>query len=71
MTSLFGVPVDAAYHLVSGFTRFLTPALGGLAENSAMLFSARALQGAFAAIMAPAALSLLTLASVVYVSYHH
>ena len=35
-------------------------ALGGLAQNSAMLFSARALQGAFAAIMAPAALSLLT-----------
>ena len=37
-------------------------ALGGLAENSAMLFSARALQGAFAAVMAPAALSLLTVA---------
>ena len=37
-------------------------ALGGLAQNSAMLFSARALQGAFAAIMAPAALSLLTVA---------
>ena len=37
-------------------------ALGGLAENSAMLFGARALQGAFAAIMAPAALSLLTVA---------
>ena len=35
-------------------------ALGGLAQNSAMLFSARALQGAFAAIMAPASLSLLT-----------
>ncbi len=35
-------------------------ALGGLAGNAAMLFSARALQGAFAAIMAPAALSLLT-----------
>ena len=35
-------------------------ALGGLAQNSAMLFSARALQGAFAAVMAPAALSLLT-----------
>ena len=35
-------------------------ALGGLAQNSAMLFGARALQGAFAAIMAPAALSLLT-----------
>jgi EmrB/QacA subfamily drug resistance transporter len=37
-------------------------ALGGLAQSSAMLFSARALQGAFAAIMAPAALSLLTVA---------
>jgi EmrB/QacA subfamily drug resistance transporter len=35
-------------------------ALGGLAQNSAMLFSARALQGAFAAVMAPASLSLLT-----------
>ncbi len=37
-------------------------ALGGLAQDSAMLFSARALQGAFAAVMAPAALSLLTVA---------
>jgi EmrB/QacA subfamily drug resistance transporter len=37
-------------------------ALGGLAQNSAMLFGARALQGAFAAVMAPAALSLLTVA---------
>jgi EmrB/QacA subfamily drug resistance transporter len=37
-------------------------ALGGLAVNSAMLFGARALQGAFAAVMAPAALSLLTVA---------
>ena len=35
-------------------------ALGGLAQNSAMLFGARALQGALAAVMAPAALSLLT-----------
>jgi EmrB/QacA subfamily drug resistance transporter len=35
-------------------------ALGGLAADSAMLFGARALQGAFAAVMAPAALSLLT-----------
>jgi EmrB/QacA subfamily drug resistance transporter len=35
-------------------------ALGGLAQNQAMLFGARALQGAFAALMAPAALSLLT-----------
>jgi EmrB/QacA subfamily drug resistance transporter len=37
-------------------------ALGGLAPNAGVLFSARALQGAFAAIMAPAALSLLTVA---------
>jgi EmrB/QacA subfamily drug resistance transporter len=36
-------------------------ALGGLAQNAAMLFAARALQGAFAAVMAPAALSLLTI----------
>ncbi|MGH3733150.1 MAG: MFS transporter [Acidimicrobiales bacterium] len=35
-------------------------ALAGLAQNSAMLFGARALQGGFAAAMAPAALSLLT-----------
>ena len=35
-------------------------ALGGVAVNSAMLFGARALQGAFAAVMAPAALSLIT-----------
>lgn len=35
-------------------------ALGGLAENAGMLFGARALQGAFAAVMAPAALSILT-----------
>jgi EmrB/QacA subfamily drug resistance transporter len=35
-------------------------ALGGLAQNSAMLFGARALQGAFAAVMAPSALSLIT-----------
>jgi EmrB/QacA subfamily drug resistance transporter len=35
-------------------------ALGGAAQNEAMLFAARALQGAFAALMAPAALSLIT-----------
>jgi EmrB/QacA subfamily drug resistance transporter len=35
-------------------------ALGGLAQNAGMLFGARALQGAFAALMAPSALSLLT-----------
>ena len=37
-------------------------ALGGLAPTASLLFGARALQGAFAAIMAPAALSLLTVA---------
>jgi EmrB/QacA subfamily drug resistance transporter len=37
-------------------------ALGGAAVNQGMLFGARALQGAFAAVMAPAALSLLTVA---------
>jgi EmrB/QacA subfamily drug resistance transporter len=35
-------------------------ALGGAAANEAMLFSARALQGVFGALLAPAALSLLT-----------
>ena len=35
-------------------------ALGGAAVNQGMLFGSRALQGAFAAVMAPAALSLLT-----------
>lgn len=34
--------------------------LGGIAQNSAMLFSARALQGVFAALLAPAALSLIS-----------
>jgi len=31
MSALFGVPVDAAYHLVFALTNFLTPVLGGLA----------------------------------------
>jgi EmrB/QacA subfamily drug resistance transporter len=35
-------------------------AVGGLAQDQAMLFGARAVQGAFAAVMAPASLSLLT-----------
>ena len=35
-------------------------ALGGVAVNAAMLFGARALQGAFAALLAPAALSLIS-----------
>ena len=38
----------------------LASALGGLAQNQAMLFAARALQGSFGALMAPASLSLLT-----------
>lgn len=38
----------------------LASALGGLAMNPAMLFGARALQGLFAALLAPAALSLIT-----------
>src|SRR5579862_3046271 len=36
-------------------------ALGGLSVDQGMLFGARALQGAFAALMAPAALSILTI----------
>jgi len=36
-------------------------AIGGLSVNQGMLFGARALQGAFAALMAPAALSILTI----------
>ncbi len=35
-------------------------ALGGLAQNEGMLFAARALQGAFGALLAPASLALLT-----------
>ncbi len=35
-------------------------ALGGIAQSEATLFAARALQGAFAALLAPAALSLIT-----------
>ena len=38
----------------------LASALGGFAVNQAMLFGARALQGAFGALLAPAALSLIT-----------
>ena len=37
MFSIFGVPVDAAYHLVSGFTGILTPVLGGLAAVAAII----------------------------------
>jgi YidC/Oxa1 family membrane protein insertase len=37
MSSLLGVPVDAAYHLVSGLTGILTPVLGGLAAVAAII----------------------------------
>jgi YidC/Oxa1 family membrane protein insertase len=37
MPSIFGVPVGAAYHLVSGFTSILTPVLGGLAAVTAII----------------------------------
>jgi EmrB/QacA subfamily drug resistance transporter len=38
----------------------IASALGGLATNEALLFAARALQGAFGALLAPASLALLT-----------
>jgi YidC/Oxa1 family membrane protein insertase len=37
MFSFLGVPVDAAYHLVAGFTGVLTPVLGGLAAVAAIV----------------------------------
>jgi len=37
MSSLLGVPVDAAYYLVSGLTGVLTPVLGGLAAVAAII----------------------------------
>jgi EmrB/QacA subfamily drug resistance transporter len=43
---------------LSGFA--IASALGGAAQDPAMIYAARALQGVFAAMMAPAALSLLT-----------
>jgi YidC/Oxa1 family membrane protein insertase len=37
MSSFLGVPVGAAYHLVSGLTGILTPVLGGLAAVAAIV----------------------------------
>jgi len=37
MSGFLGVPVDAAYHLVSPFVSFLTPLLGGLAAAAAIV----------------------------------
>jgi YidC/Oxa1 family membrane protein insertase len=66
MPALFGVPVDAAYHVVSGLVSFLTPLFGGLAAAAAIVlftmavrlllvpFSYRAMRGMDAqARMAP------------------
>ena len=71
MFSIFGVPVDAAYHVVSGFTGVLTPVLGGLAAVTAIIaftmtvrillvpLSLRALRGqAIQARLAPQLLAL-------------
>ncbi|UGQ10870.1 MFS transporter [Yinghuangia sp. ASG 101] len=45
---------------VAGMVGFaIASAIGGAAQNEAMLFGARALQGVFAALLAPAALALL------------
>jgi YidC/Oxa1 family membrane protein insertase len=37
MSGLYGVPVDAAYHVVSAFMSILTPLLGGLAAAAAIV----------------------------------
>lgn len=37
MSAIFGVPVDAAYHLVLALTNFLSPVLGGLAAVAAIV----------------------------------
>jgi YidC/Oxa1 family membrane protein insertase len=37
MTSIYGVPVDAAYHLVFALTTVLTPVLGGLAAVAGII----------------------------------
>ena len=37
MTAIFGVPVDAAYHLVLALTTALTPVLGGLAAVAGII----------------------------------
>ena len=37
MSTLFGVPVDAVYHLVFALTNVLTPVLGGLAAVAGII----------------------------------
>jgi YidC/Oxa1 family membrane protein insertase len=71
MLSLFGVPVDAAFHVVAGFTGILVPVLGGLAAVAAIVavtmavrlilmpLSLRALRGQAVAVrLAPELLAL-------------
>ena len=47
-------------YLVGAAGFAVASALGGIATNEALLFAARALQGAFGALLAPASLALLT-----------
>ncbi|MGY1745161.1 MFS transporter [Blastococcus sp. SYSU D00695] len=47
-------------YLVGAAGFAIASALGGVAQNEAMLFAARALQGAFGALLAPASLALIT-----------
>src|SRR5215213_6333088 len=47
-------------YLVGAVGFAVASAIGGLAQNEAMLFGARALQGVFGALLAPASLALLT-----------
>src|SRR3712207_6526241 len=47
-------------YLVGAAGLAVASALGGLAQNEAMLFGARALQGVFGALLAPASLALIT-----------
>jgi len=47
-------------YLVGAVGFAIASALGGLASNEALLFGARALQGAFGALLAPASLALIT-----------
>jgi YidC/Oxa1 family membrane protein insertase len=44
MSALLGVPVDAAYHVVSFLSRLLTPTLGGLAAATAIILFTMAIR---------------------------
>ena len=56
-----GRPARAQGHVLTGLAGFaIVSAIGGASVNFAMLITARACQGAFAALLVPSALSLLT-----------